>query len=354
MMNKIVPLDIENYGFHLGASSPRNRAVLTEDELELDLRKLFYDVEKEHPEYWWNGLLLENFNGSFDKIYALVYKNKVIGFVGITPRREVTELSSYERIPGEYISVALLKGYRGKGIAKKMVAEAIKNYEATSGYGKLKNPVWTAHEDNIQSQSLFKSLTEGNEYLKNLGIRLILKNKLNNFIDMSKDITNPTTVEEYLEFAKRAFVPAEKKAGAAGMPPQQGGMPPMDPSMAGGMPPMDPAMAGGMPPMDPSMAGGMPPMDPSMAGGMPPMDPSMAGGAPAPQGDPVGDLIPMLEEFGSTVQKQEQDIAALRQDITELRNAFTDLQSKYSQIAGQYSTIISIMQGGNLPEAPKL
>ena len=332
MMNKIVPLDIENYGFHLGASSPRNRAVLTEDELELDLRKLFYDVEKEHPEYWWNGLLLENFNGSFDKIYALVYKNKVIGFVGITPRREVPELSSYERIPGEYISVALLKGYRGKGIAKKMVAEAIKNYEATSGYGKLKNPVWTAHEDNIQSQSLFKSLTEGNEYLKNLGIRLILKNKLNNFIDMSKDITNPTTVEEYLEFAKRAFVPAEKKAGAAGMPPQQGGMPPMDPSMAGGMPPMDP----------------------SMAGGMPPMDPAMAGGAPAPQGDPVGDLIPMLEEFGSTVQKQEQDIAALRQDITDLRNAFTDLQSKYSQIAGQYSTIISIMQGGNLPEAPKL
>lgn len=56
-----------------------------------------------------------------------------------------------------------------------MVAEAIKNYESTSGYGKLKNPVWTAHEDNIQSQSLFKSLTEGNEYLKNLGIRLILK-----------------------------------------------------------------------------------------------------------------------------------------------------------------------------------
>lgn len=332
MINKIVPLDIENYGFHLGASSPRNREVLTEGELELDLRKLFYDVEKEHPEYWWNGLLLENFNGSFDKIYALVYKNKVIGFVGITPRREVPELSSYERIPGEYISVALLKGYRGKGIAKKMVAEAIKNYESTSGYGKLKNPIWTAHEDNIQSQSLFKSLTEGNEYLKNLGIRLILKNKLNNFIDMSKDITNPTTVEEYLEFAKRAFVPAEKKAGAAGMPPQQGGMPPMDPAMAGGMPPMDP----------------------SMAGGMPPMDPSMAGGAPAPQGDPVGDLIPMLEEFGSTVQKQEQDIAALRQDITDLRNAFTDLQSKYSQIAGQYSTIISIMQGGNLPEAPKL
>ena len=156
---------------------------------------------------------------------------------------------------------------------------------------------------------------------------------------MSKDITNPTTVEEYLEFAKRAFVPAEKKAGAAGMPPQQGGMPPMDPSMAGGMPPM---------------AGGMPPMDPAMAGGMPPMDPAMAGGAPAPQGDPVGELIPMLEEFGSTVQKQEQDIAALRQDITDLRNAFTDLQSKYSQIAGQYSTIISIMQGGNLPEAPKL
>lgn len=140
----------------------------------------------------------------------------------------------------------------------------------------------------------------------------------------------PTTVEEFLEMQKVAFVPAEKTAGAAPVPPQGAPMPP-DPSMQV------------QPPMDPNM---MPPP------GMPPMDPSMAGGAPA--GDPMSDIVPMLEEFGSTVQKQEQDINALRQELNELKQAFIDMKSKFSQMAGQYSTIISIMQGGKLPDAPKI
>ena len=140
----------------------------------------------------------------------------------------------------------------------------------------------------------------------------------------------PTTVEEFLAMQKVAFVPAEKTAGAAPVPPQGAPMPP-DPSMQG------------QPPMDPNM---MPPP------GMPPMDPSMAGGAPA--GDPMDDIVPMLEEFGSTVQKQEQDINALRQELNELKQAFIDMKSKFSQMAGQYSTIISIMQGGKLPDAPKI
>lgn len=140
----------------------------------------------------------------------------------------------------------------------------------------------------------------------------------------------PTTVEEFLAMQKVAFVPAEKTAGAAPVPPQGAPMPP-DPSMQG------------QPPMDPNM---MPPP------GMPPMDPSMAGGAPA--GDPMADIVPMLEEFGSTVQKQEQDINALRQELNELKQAFIDMKSKFSQMAGQYSTIISIMQGGKLPDAPKI
>ena len=140
----------------------------------------------------------------------------------------------------------------------------------------------------------------------------------------------PTTVEEFLAMQKVAFVPAEKTAGAAPVPPQGAPMPP-DPSMQG------------QPPMDPNM---MPPP------GMPPMDPSMAGGAPA--GDPMADIVPMLEEFGSTVQKQEQDINALRQELNELKQAFSDMKSKFSQMAGQYSTIISIMQGGKLPDAPKI
>lgn len=75
---------------------------------------------------------------------------------------------------------------------------------------------------------------------------------------------------------------------------------------------------------------------------------------PPQGGDPVAEIIPMLEEFGSTVQKQEQDINAMRQEFADLKQSFIDLQNKYSQIAGQYSTIISIMQGGKLPEAPKL
>ena len=140
----------------------------------------------------------------------------------------------------------------------------------------------------------------------------------------------PTTLEEFLAMQKVAFVPAEKTAGAAPVPPQGAPMPP-DPSMQG------------QPPMDPNM---MPPP------GMPPMDPSMAGGAPA--GDPMADIVPMLEEFGSTVQKQEQDINALRQELNELKQAFIDMKSKFSQMAGQYSTIISIMQGGKLPDAPKI
>lgn len=140
----------------------------------------------------------------------------------------------------------------------------------------------------------------------------------------------PTTVEEFLEMQKVAFVPAEKTAGAAPVPPQGAPMPP-DPSMQG------------QPPMDPNM---MPPP------GMPPMDPSMVGGVPA--GDPMADIVPMLEEFGSTVQKQEQDINALRQELNELKQAFIDMKSKFSQMAGQYSTIISIMQGGKLPDAPKI
>lgn len=140
----------------------------------------------------------------------------------------------------------------------------------------------------------------------------------------------PTTVEEFLAMQKVAFVPAEKTAGAAPVPPQGAPMPP-DPSMQG------------QPPMDPNM---MPPP------GMPPMDPSMAGGAPA--GDPMADIVPMLEEFGSTVQKQEQDINALSQELNELKQAFIDMKSKFSQMAGQYSTIISIMQGGKLPDAPKI
>lgn len=140
----------------------------------------------------------------------------------------------------------------------------------------------------------------------------------------------PTTVEEFLEMQKVAFVPAEKTAGAAPVPPQGAPMSP-DPSMQG------------QPPMDPNM---MPPP------GMPPMDPSMAGGASA--GDPMADIVPMLEEFGSTVQKQEQDINALRQELNELKQAFIDMKSKFSQMAGQYSTIISIMQGGKLPDAPKI
>lgn len=140
----------------------------------------------------------------------------------------------------------------------------------------------------------------------------------------------PTTVEEFLEMQKVAFVPAEKTAGAAPVPPQGAPMPP-DPSMQG------------QPSMDPNM---MPPP------GMPPMDPSMVGGVPA--GDPMADIVPMLEEFGSTVQKQEQDINALRQELNELKQAFIDMKSKFSQMAGQYSTIISIMQGGKLPDAPKI
>lgn len=317
MIKKIIPLNIENYGFNLDddcfSSAHENHNLIDA------VRKFFKEVEDENPEYWWNGLRLENFNGTYDRIYALFYKGTLIGYVGITPRSEITELLPYESIPGEYISVALLNKYRGKGIAKKMVAEAISDFESESGYGKLKNPVWTVHEDNKKSQALFKSLTTGNEYLKNLGIRLIIKDKFNNFKDMSKDTNAPTTVEEFLEFAKTAFVPAEKMAGA-GAPPPPGAMPP-----------------------DPSM----------MGGAMPPMDPGMGGAAPQ-GGDPVAEIIPMLEEFGSTVQKQEQDINAMRQEFADLKQSFIDLQNKYSQIAGQYSTIISIMQGGKLPEAPKL
>lgn len=312
MIKKIIPLNIENYGFNLDddcfSSTHENHNLIDA------VRKFFKEVEDENPEYWWNGLRLENFNGTYDRIYALFYKGTLIGYVGITPRSEITELLPYESIPGEYISVALLNKYRGKGIAKKMVAEAISNFESESGYGKLKNPVWTVHEDNKKSQALFKSLTTGNEYLKNLGIRLIIKDKFNNFKDMSKDTNAPTTVEEFLEFAKTAFVPAEKMAGAGAPPPPEAMPPP------GAMPP-DPAMMGGV----------------------------------APQGgDPVAEIIPMLEEFGSTVQKQEQDINAMRQEFADLKQSFIDLQNKYSQIAGQYSTIISIMQGGKLPEAPKL
>lgn len=318
MIKKIIPLNIENYGFNLDddcfSSTQENHNLIE------SVRKFFKEVEDENPEYWWNGLRLENFNGNYDKIYALFYKGTLIGYVGITPRSEITELLPDESIPGEYISVALLKKYRGKGIAKKMVAEAISDFESESGYGKLKNPVWTVHEDNKKSQALFKSLISGNEYLKNLGIRLIIKDKFNNFKDMSKDTNAPTTVEEFLEFAKTAFVPAEKMAGA-GAPPPPEAMPPQ---------------------------GGMPPPV-----AMPP-DPSMMGGAAPQGGDPVAEIIPMLEEFGSTVQKQEQDINAMRQEFADLKQSFIDLQNKYSQIAGQYSTIISIMQGGKLPEAPKL
>lgn len=296
MIKKIIPLNIENYGFNLDddcfSSTHENHNLID------TVRKFFKEVEDENPEYWWNGLRLENFNGTYDKIYALFYKGTLIGYVGITPRSEITELLPDESIPGEYISVALLKKYRGKGIAKKMVAEAISDFESESGYGKLKNPVWTVHKDNKKSQALFKSLTTGNEYLKNLGIRLIIKDKFNNFKDMSKDTNAPTTVEEFLEFAKTAFVPAEKMAGA-GAPPPPEAMPPQG-------------------------------------------------------GDPIAEIIPMLEEFGSTVQKQEQDINAMRQEFADLKQSFIDLQNKYSQIAGQYSTIISIMQGGKLPEAPKL
>ena len=83
---------------------------------------------------------------------------------------------------------------------------------------------------------------------------------------------------------------AQLSIKSAFMPPDGGGQPPTDPSMAGGAPPgappMDPSMMGGQPPMDPSMMGGAPPgappMDPSMMGGAPPMDPSMMGGAPPP------------------------------------------------------------------------
>ena len=313
MIKKIIPLNIENYGFNLDdddcfSSTHENHNLIDA------ARKFFKEVEDENPEYWWNGLRLENFNGTYDRIYALFYKGTLIGYVGITPRSEITELLPYESIPGEYISVALLNKYRGKGIAKKMVAEAISDFESKSGYGKLKNPVWTVHEDNKKSQALFKSLTTGNEYLKNLGIRLIIKDKFNNFKDMSKYTNAPTTVEEFLEFAKTAFVPAEKMAGA-GAPPPPEAMPPQ--------------------------------------GGMPPMGPGMGGAAPQ-GGDPVAEIIPMLEEFGSIVQKQEQDINAMRQEFADLKQSFIDLQNKYSQIAGQYSTIISIMQGGKLPEAPKL
>lgn len=320
MIKKIIPLNIENYGFNLDGDDCFSSTHENHNLIET-VRKFFKEVEDENPEYWWNGLRLENFNGTYDKIYALFYKGTLIGYVGITPRSEITELLPYESIPGEYISVALLNKYRGKGIAKKMVAEAISDFESESGYGKLKNPVWTVHEGNKKSQALFKSLISGNEYLKNLGIRLIIKDKFNNFKDMSKDTNAPTTVEEFLEFAKTAFVPAEKMAGA-GAPPPPEAMPPQ---------------------------GGMPPKDLSA---MPP-DPGMGGAAPQ-GGDPVAEIIPMLEEFGSTVQKQEQDINAMRQEFADLKQSFIDLQNKYSQIAGQYSTIISIMQGGKLPEAPKL
>lgn len=313
MIKKIIPLNIENYGFNLEGDDCFSSTHENHNLIDA-VRKFFKEVEDENPEYWWNGLRLENFNGTYDRIYALFYKGTLIGYVGITPRSEITELLPYESIPGEYISVALLNKYRGKGIAKKMVAEAISNFESESGYGKLKNPVWTVHEDNKKSQALFKSLTTGNEYLKNLGIRLIIKDKFNNFKDMSKDTNAPTTVEEFLEFAKTAFVPAEKMAGAGAPPPPEAMPPP---------------------------------------GAMPP-DPAMMGGAAPQGGDPVAEIIPMLEEFGSTVQKQEQDINAMRQEFADLKQSFIDLQNKYSQIAGQYSTIISIMQGGKLPEAPKL
>lgn len=144
----------------------------------------------------------------------------------------------------------------------------------------------------------------------------------------------PTTAKEFLElFKKQAFVPSQNKSAGAAMPPPPPGGATMPP-LPGGAP---------MPPMDPSMAGGMPPMDPSMGGAMPPQG-----------GDPIQDLMPMLEEFGSALQRQEQELTATKQEIGELRNALMDLSSKYSQISGQYSTIIQIMQGGKLPEAPKL
>ena len=71
---------------------------------------------------------------------------------------------------------------------------------------------------------------------------------------------------------KLAYVPLTPAAQEA-MPPQGGGMPPMDPAMAGGA---------GAPPM---------PMDPSMGSGMP-MPPPQQGGAgiqtvPGPNGEPV-------------------------------------------------------------------
>lgn len=117
MIKKIIPLNIENYGFNLDddcfSSTQENHNLIEA------VRKFFKEVEDENPEYWWNGLRLENFNGNYDKIYALFYKGTLIGYVGITPRSEITELLPDESIPGEYISVALLNKYRGKGIAKK-------------------------------------------------------------------------------------------------------------------------------------------------------------------------------------------------------------------------------------------
>ncbi len=100
---------------------------------------------------------------------------------------------------------------------------------------------------------------------------------------------------------KQAFTPPQGGGAppmdpsmAGGAPPPGGGAPPMDPSMMGGAPPMDPSMMGGAPPMDPSMMGGAPPMDPSMMGGAPPMDPSMMGGAPPV--DPSVQLRSVIQE----------------------------------------------------------
>lgn len=130
---------------------------------------------------------------------------------------------------------------------------------------------------------------------------------------------NLDTVKRDLEWFDKQVSDLYKKAYTAAPPapgpqlPQEGGAPPMDPSMQGGPPPMDPAMQGGAPPMDPSMQGG------------PPMDPSQ-GGAPPQQ------ITPGMEQTLTQLATGVKDLANLTNtnstQIAQLANQVEEMQRK--------------------------
>lgn len=113
---------------------------------------------------------------------------------------------------------------------------------------------------------------------------------------------------------------------------QQGGVPPMDPSMggavdptAGGQPPMDPAMMGA----DPSMMGGAP-MDPSMGSGMP-MDPAAQMASGGPVIDPQSGL-PIDPSTGMFMQQPSAE-GGVEGGLEAAMPGFQEFVDKYDKIA---------------------